>query len=268
MFRLLGKASSQSKIATVDITAAKSSETLLHALNWIHHFNTQTVVIGLTAGSYKDDQRRQELLTDIYFLASIGARPVIVHGGTQSHDQYDSNRAAQEIAVELNEKLASEYEAIGGRAMTLNFESGAVLQGEASDGKSLGTIASVDRIVVDNLCYAGQTPVIPTMCEGPSSEKILVDDVAAIPFIASGLAAKAAVVVLPELSSDETSIAAGDLDSFAKQTGISADASAAISAAIESGVESVQLVDGNVPHALLLQLFTEHRPGVEIKKVI
>ena len=254
----------------MDTTADQSAEALLHALHWIHHFNTQTVVVGLTAGSFNDDQRRKELLTDIYFLASIGARPVIIHGGSQTNESYlDGNKNPEkEIAVGLNEKLAGEYEAIGGRAMTLNFESGSVLQGEADGNSSTGTVQSVDRIVIDNLCYAGQTPVIPAMCQSTSDQRLLVDDSAAVPFVASSLAAKAAAIVVPELASDQKSVTACDLESFAKQSGISNAVSSAITNALEAGVESVHLINSSIPHGLLRQLFTADRPGVEIKKVI
>ena len=251
---------------TVDTTADQSAEALLHALQWIHHFSTQTVVVGLTAGSFNDEQRRKELLTDVYFLASIGARPVIMHGGADANDT--GQNSEQKIAVELNGQLADEYEAIGGRAMTLNFESGAVLQGELTDAGTTGAIQSVDRIVIDNLCYAGQTPVIPAMCEVTPNQRLLVDDFAAIPFVASSLAAKAAVIVMPELTSNQKSVAVGDIESFAQQSGISTDISSAIVNAIESGLESVHLIDSSIPHGLLRQLFTADRPGVEIKKVI
>ena len=82
------------------------------------------------------------------------------------------------LAGEINESIARRIEEFGGRAMPLNFvgeTNNNVLFGErltlpGKDGEpidlgSVGHVTRVDRETLDNLCYAGQVPVIPSMCE-------------------------------------------------------------------------------------------------------
>lgn len=214
-------------------------------------------MIGLTGTSFANDELRRQLLGDVYFLASIGARPVIVHGGCVSaaaYAQQDGLHAEQEIANEINQMLADEYESIGGRAMTLNFESGAVLFGETDPHQSIGRITSVDRIVVDNLCYAGQTPIIPAMFAEAGNQCALADDVLSIPFIAGELAAKVAVIV--------------GHDSIFESMVRDQSLNTAIDQAMARGVESFHLINSSFSHGLLLQLFSQQRLGIVIGKLV
>ncbi len=123
-------------------------------------------------------------------------RPVVVHGGGAAinramdaagltprfiqgrryTDDATLDIVEQVLAYETNEHIAEQIEEFGGRAMPLNFRTTNVLFGEkllldGEDGEPIdlghvGQVTRVDRTTIENLCYAGQVPVIPSMCLG------------------------------------------------------------------------------------------------------
>ena len=185
--------------------AIQKANTLIEALGWIRQFRDKTTVIKLGGSLIDDVDSLRYILLDIHFMETVGMRPVIVHGGGKRISNA-MNEAGIEpkfiegrrytdaktleivekvLAQETNHFLADEFEKIGGRAMTLNFESTPVLTGEklqlnGSDGQPIdlgfvGDITKVDRLVIDNLCYAGQVPFIPSMCEAEDGQKLNVN---------------------------------------------------------------------------------------------
>ena len=235
-------------------SADNTAAVLMDALQQIHYYKDQTVVVGLTGGSFEDAASRKTMLEDVFFLASVGARPVVLHGGSvpiQGILDEPRQNVECEIAVELNHKLADEYEAIGGRAMTLNFESDAVLSGSQPEGSLVGILDSVDRIVIDNLCYAGQTPFIPAFCENQSGEHFILEPMVATTQIAFQLAAKAAVIVAGGFKGAD-SVQDSDL----------------LLAECESFQGHVHIVPSSTSHGILLQLFSSNQPGTIIGRAV
>ena len=104
------------------------------------------------------------------------------------------------LAYETNDALAARIEEFGGRAMPLNFRTTNVLFGERlqlndAEGKPVdlghvGRVTRVDRTTIDNLCYAGTMPVIPSMCLGPNGEKLNVNADTAATAVAQALGAE------------------------------------------------------------------------------
>ena len=97
-------------------------------------------------------------------MQDAGIAANFIHGRRVT-DQPTLEIVERVLAQETNEFLANEFEKIGGRAMTLNFGSTPVLFGEPLELKSdegipvdlgyVGHVTKVDRLVIDNLCYAG-----------------------------------------------------------------------------------------------------------------
>ena len=186
-------------------TAIEKANTLIEALGWIRKFRDKTTVIKIGGSVLADEDALHHLLLDIHFMETVGMRPVVVHGGgarisaameaagvearfvqgRRYTDQQTLEIVERVLAVETNNDLANRFEKIGGRAMTLNFESTPVLQGKIlklqdEDGSDIdlgfvGEVTRVERLVIDNLCYAGQTPFIPSMCETEDGQKLNVN---------------------------------------------------------------------------------------------
>lgn len=174
--------------------AIQKADTLIEALGWIRKFRDKTTVIKLGGSVLEDEEALRHMLIDIVFMETVGMRPVVVHGGGSAinramqaagieprfvqgrryTDDASLRIVEQVLGYELNERLTAQIEAYGGRAMSLNFRTTNVLYGErlqlaGDDGQPVdlghvGTVTRVDRAVIENLCYAGQVPVIPSMC--------------------------------------------------------------------------------------------------------
>ena len=189
--------------------AIEKANTLIEALAWIRQFRDKTTVIKLGGSMLSDPEAIQNILVDILFMESVGMRPVVVHGagsristamqaagieprfvaGRRYTDAATLDIVERVLAQETNQELADTFEKIGGRAMTLNFESTPVLtgqpltlnddQGQPLDLGFVGEVTKVDRLVnadtVDNLCYAGQVPFIPSMAETTDGQKLNVN---------------------------------------------------------------------------------------------
>ncbi|HEY2149020.1 MAG TPA: acetylglutamate kinase, partial [Pirellulales bacterium] len=201
-------------------TAIRKADVLIEALGWIRRFRDKVTVIKLGGSVMENPTALQHLLLDLVFMETVGMRVVVVHGGGAAinramdaagikprfiqgrryTDDATLEIVEQVLAYETNEFIAERIEEFGGRAMPLNFRSTNVLFGERialedGDGKPIdlghvGRVARVDRTTIDNLCYAGTVPVIPSMCIGPNGEKLNVNADTAATAVAQALGAE------------------------------------------------------------------------------
>lgn len=286
--------------------AIQKADTLIEALGWIRQFRDKTTVIKLGGSMLDDVDALHHILLDIHFMETVGMRPVIVHGGGSRiseamqeagiEPQFVQGRRYTDgptleivervLATETNHYLASEFEKIGGRAMTLNFESTPVLTGKkleltdnsgnAVDLGFVGEVTKVDRLVIDNLCYAGQTPFIPSMCETEDGQKLNVNADTVATKVAQELGADKLVILsdVPGVlrdPSDPESIISSLTKSEARELiadgTISSGMIPKVEACLETidrGVRKVHIIDGNIRHSLLLEIYTSTGVGTVI----
>ena len=289
-------------------TAIEKANTLIEALGWIREFRDKTTVIKLGGSILNDIDALRFILLDIHFMETVGMRPVVIHGGgsrisaameaagieprfVQGRRYTDAKTlkiVEQSLAVETNQFIADEYEKIGGRAMTLNFESSPVLQGELlklsdDDGNPVdlgfvGEVTKVDRVVVDNLCYAGQTPFIPSMAETVDGQKLNVNADTAATKLAQDLSAEKLIILsdVPGVLKDPADLESL-VTSLTKNEALAMIADGSISggmipkieaclATIDRGVGKVHIIDGRVRHGLLLEIYTSKGIGTVISR--
>ena len=286
--------------------AIQKANTLIEALGWIREFRDKTTVIKLGGSMLDDTDALHHILLDIHFMESVGMRPVVVHGGgsrisrvmedagivprfVQGRRYTDARTLAiveQVLALETNQQLADTYEKIGGRAMTLNFASTPVLFGErlqlhSDNGETIdlgfvGEVTHIDRMVIENLCYAGQVPFIPSMCLTKEGQKLNVNADTVATKLAQDLNADKLVVLsdVPGVlrdPSDPTSIissltrseALGLIQDGTITNGMIPKVQACLET-IDRGVRKVHIVDGRIRHSLLLEIYTSGGIGTVI----
>jgi acetylglutamate kinase len=289
--------------------AIAKADTLIEALAWIRRFRDKITVIKL-GGSFMDDEDAlRHVLLDIVFLESVGMRPVVVHGGGKAINRGmdeagiqprfiqgrrvtdDATLAIVErvLAEETNEKLAQLIEKFGGRAMNLNFRTTNVLfgeklllpstpgeSGEAIDLGHVGSVTRVDRGVIENLCYAGQVPVIPSMCADASGQKLNVNADTAASAVAQALGAEKLVFMsdvngVRRDKNDPNSLITTLTVSEAKKLidigAIEAGMIPKVESCIEildRGVRQIHIIDGRLRHSLLLEIYTTTGVGTQI----
>jgi acetylglutamate kinase len=170
--------------------------------------------------------------------------------------------------------------------MTLNFESTPVLtgkvlelndeQGKPIDLGFVGEVTKVDRLVIDNLCYAGQTPFIPSMCETEDGQKLNVNADTVATKLAQELNADKLVIlsdvpgVLRDPSDPDSiisSLKASEAKALIADGTISNGMIPKVEACLETierGVRKVHIVDGRLRHGLLLEVYTSGGIGTVI----
>ncbi len=285
--------------------AIAKADTLIEALGWIRRFRDKVTVIKL-GGSFLDDaDTLQHVLLDIVFMESVGMRPVIVHGGgpainramaaagIESHfvqgRRYTDERTLavveRALAEETNERITNEIERLEGRAMNLNFKTTNVLFGERLqlDGEDgpidlghVGHVTRVDRATIDNLCYAGQVPVIPSMCLDEAGNKLNVNADTAATAVAQALGAEKLVFMsdvngVRRDKDDEASLIhslnASEARELIASGAIAAGMIPKVEACLETldkGVRKIHIIDGRIRHSLLLEIYTTTGVGTQL----
>jgi len=286
--------------------AIQKADTLIEALGWIRKFRDTTTVIKLGGSVVEHPDSLRHLLVDIVFMSTLGMRVVVVHGGGKAisramdaaglaphfvqgrryTDDATLGIVEKVLATEVNHDLVARLEEYGGRAMSLNFLSTNVLFGErlslaepggkAIDLGHVGTVTRVDRLTIDNLTYAGQVPVIPSMALGPDGGKLNVNADTAATAVAAAIGAEKLVVlsdipgVLRDINDPESlihSLTASEARRLIADGTIAAGMIPKIEGCLETleqGVKKIHIIDGRLRHSLLLEIYTTSGVGTEL----
>lgn len=290
--------------------AIEKADLLIEAMGWIRRFRDKITVIKLGGSVMEDEEALRHLLVDVVFMETVGMRPIVVHGGGAAISRAmneakipprfiqgrrftdDATLAIVErvLAGEINESIAARIEEFGGRAMPLNFvgkKDNNVLfgerltlagtNGEAIDLGHVGRVTRVDRDTIENLCYAGVVPVIPSMCvvDG-GTEKLNVNADTAATAVATSLGAEK-LVFLSDVNGvrrhkDDPdsllhSLTAAEARSLIADGSVEAGMIPKVEGCLDTlskGVRKIHIIDGRIRHSLLLEVYTNEGVGTEI----
>jgi acetylglutamate kinase len=173
--------------------AIRKADVLIEALAHIRTFRDRRTVIKLGGSAMEDSDALRATLEDVVFMATVGMRPVLVHGGgkpidramaasglkpTKVQGRRVTDDATLEIVVrvlcqEINAGIVRQLRELGGRAVGLHSGAMQSLFGErlmlnGDDGRpiDLGRVGSVNRVdypLIDDFCAGGVIPVIPSV---------------------------------------------------------------------------------------------------------
>ncbi len=279
---------------------------LIEALPYIQKFNGKTVVIKYGGNAMINDDLKNRVMEDITLLKYIGINPVVVHGGgpdisaaltrfgIQSEfvnglrvTDEETMRVAQMVLVgKTNKEIVSLLGTKGGKGLGISGIDGGLLQckkryaevdGKATDIGFVGDIVKVDGKVLSDLTQQGYIPVVAPIGvdEEGNSYNINADTVAGA--VAAALKAEKLMLltdiegikespeseeIIPVISREEI------YQMIENETivgGMIPKVQGSIQA-IEAGVNSVHIVDGRLPHCLLLEIFTHKGIGTMITK--
>ena len=288
--------------------AIQKADVLIEALGWIRQFRDKVTVIKLGGSVMQDPDALRHVLLDIVFMETVGMRPVVVHGagaaiskamadagleakfiqGRRVTDDAALQIVEQVMAGSVNNRLCQIIEELGGRAATLNFQSHNVLfgekltlddnEGQPVDLGNVGTVTSVDTVVIKKVCAEGRVPVIPSMCVDTTGQKYNVNADTAATAVAKSLHADKLVFLsdvngvrrdkdaedsiihtLPAAEAREL-MANGSIG-----TGMIPKVEACLET-LEQGVGKVHIIDGRLRHSLLLEVYTNTGVGTLIVK--
>src|SRR4051794_3098266 len=173
--------------------AIRKAETLIEALSYIRQFHGRLTVIKLGGSAMEEPAALEATLQDVVFMATVGLRPVLVHGGGKPIDRAMNaaglvprkirgrrytDRATLDVVVrvltqEINAEIVAKLRSLGGRAVGLHSHPLPVLFGErltlAGDGGEaidlghVGHVTRIDAELIRTFCAAGVVPVIPSL---------------------------------------------------------------------------------------------------------
>jgi acetylglutamate kinase len=266
---------------------------LIEALPYLRQFRDETVVIKYGGAAMVDASLRSEVLKDIVLLEHVGLNPVLVHGGGPEISEMmrrlgkepefvDGLRVSDEETVEIaqmvltgktNPELVSAIAQQGGRAIGLSGKDGGMvlackLAGPADLGM-VGEVAEIRPELVNGLVAQGFIPVIAPIAAGPNGETYNINaDHLAGKFAGALQASKLMLLtdvrgvlgdransksLISELMAARAKemIASGEIES-----GMIPKVEACLEA-LAAGVKRCHIIDGRLPHALLMELFTD-----------
>jgi acetylglutamate kinase len=277
--------------------AGASVETLLEALPYIREFHGRTVVIKYGGAAMLDEGLRQDFAADVVLLKYVGLNPVIVHGGGPEITRYmdklglevkfhEGLRVSDAETVEvakmvlvgkLNSEIVQRLNRAGQPAVGLAGEDGTLFEvAPAPNAEQVGFVGSVERVDVDVLNHiaADYIPVIASSASDRDGQSYNVNADEAAGKVAAALGAHKAIFLTDVEgwladAGDESSLisraAVGEVEE--RLDGIDGGMRPKLQAcvdAIRGGAQSAHIIDGRIPHSLLLELFTDAGIGTMV----
>ena len=277
-------------------TEATRVRVLSEALPYIQKFANRTIVIKYGGAAMKDSNLKDRVIRDVVFLASVGVRPVLVHGGgpeinswlgklniePQFKDGLRVTDAATMDVVEMvlvgrvNKELVALINQAGASAVGLCGKDGNLITARhvGTDGVGfVGEVASVDPSLIRSLVDNGYVPVISSVAadEQGQAHNINADTVAGE--IAAALDAEKMILltdtpgILEDYTNPSTLLTKLDIRkarTLIERGIVSGGMIPKVSCCVRSlaqGVKAAHIIDGRIPHALLLEIFTDEGIG-------
>ena len=273
--------------------------TLLEALPYIREFHGRTVVLKYGGAAMEDPALREEFARDVVLLKYVGLNPVVVHGGGPEITAYMerlgldvefrgglrvSNAETVEVAKmvligKVNKDIVLRLGRHGQSAVGLSGDDGGlfrVVRQSAPDGSDVGFVGRIDRVDVDVINHIAQDyiPVIASIGADRDGQSHNINADEAAGAVARALGAYKVMFLtdvegwLRDPADDTTLVSEASADEVqAALEGVGGGMRPKLQAcvdAIHGGVASAHIVDGRVPHSVLLELFTDAGYGTKI----
>ncbi|MCM2429474.1 acetylglutamate kinase [Streptomyces sp. RKAG337] len=284
-------------------TALPKARILIEALPWLTRFNGKTVVIKFGGNAMVDEELKAAFAQDVVFLRHAGLRPVVVHGGgPQISAQLDrlgiassftaglrvttpetmdvvrmvlAGQVQRQLVGLLNEHGPFAVGMTGEDAHTMTaVKRHAVVDGEQVDIGFVGEITHVDPGAIQALLDDGRIPVVSSIARGEDGHVYNINADTAAAALASALDAEVLVVLTdveglyadwPSSEDVISQLTASELEKLLPSlaSGMVPKMEGCLHA-VRNGVGSARIIDGRVPHSMLLEVFTDDGIGTMI----
>lgn len=271
----------------LDLVRVKA-QTLIDSAPWIRKFQGQILVIKFGGNAMVDQALQQAFAEDIAYLQLVGIKPVVVHGGGPQISAklsaagieskfVDGLRVttAESIGIirdtlreEISVPLAKMIETVGANTLVLNGESEGLFTASITreDLGLVGVVTSANTSVISKAIAQDLVPVISTVGPDSSGQLLNVNADLAASFLAVALGAAKLVVLTdvaglysdwPNKDSLVSEITLGELEELLPdlESGMIPKMGACL-AAVGEGVPQAHIIDGRIPHSVLLEIFT------------
>jgi acetylglutamate kinase len=276
----------------LNIDAAARVRVLSEALPYMQKFAGRTIVIKYGGAAMKDNALKEKVMRDIVFMACVGIRPVLVHGGGPEINHWlgkmnieakfkDGLRVTDAETMDivemvlvgrLNKQIVSLINQAGGSAVGICGKDGSLVtarQVNQTDIGFVGDVVGVNTDIVETLISRQHIPVISSVAADETGQTFNINADTFAGEIAAALGAEKLFLMTdtPGLMRDfhdpESLIAQLDIrearqliDSGVVSGGMIPKLTCCIRS-LAQGVRSAHIIDGRMPHSLLLETFTD-----------
>lgn len=286
----------------VSLTNSERAEALIQALPYIQQHRGKTVVVKYGGNAMINGDLKAAVIQDLIFMAWTGIRTVLVHGGGPEIEamlsavgkesrfvrglRYTDEETMEIVQMVLcgkvNKDITALFEQAGGRAVGLCGIDGAMLKALRIKGEDLGfvgEIVEVDTGILNSILDSGAVPVVSSVACGigeDSGHALNINADLAAARIAAALGAEKLILmtdvqgILRNLRDPDSLIKTAtraELEEL-KKTGLVSKGmipkTDCCCLAMDGGVKKAHIIDGRLPHSLLIELFTGEGIGTMI----
>lgn len=273
---------------------------LVEALPYIQQFNRKIIVVKYGGSAMADEELQRNVIKDVTLLKLVGFKPIIVHGGGKEISRWvnkvgkeakfvnglrvtdaETMEIAEMVLNKVNKRLVTMVQELGVKAVGISGKDGELLHVDKkySDGKDIGFVGDVKEVNAKILLDLLEKDFLPIVApigldDNYDTYNINADDAACAIAKAVGAEKLAFLTDIEGLYKD-----INDKSTFISRLTAS-EAEALINdgfigggmlpklnnctSAIRNGVNRVHILDGRIPHCLLLEIFTNHGVGTAI----
>ncbi|MBW4486691.1 MAG: acetylglutamate kinase [Trichocoleus desertorum ATA4-8-CV12] len=269
---------------------------LSEALPYIQQFAGRTIVIKYGGAAMKDSSLKEKVMRDIVFMACVGIRPVVVHGGgpeintwldklgiePQFKNGLRVTDAATMDVVEMvlvgrvNKEIVSLINQAGGSAVGLCGKDGNLVKARPEGQEGIGFVGEVNTVnvrLLESLLKAGHIPVISSVAADDTGQAYNINADTVAGELAAALGAEKLILltdtagILRDYHNPSTLIDKLDIQEARQLIATEVVAGGMIPKvnccvrSLAQGVKAAHIIDGRLPHALLLEIFTDSGIG-------
>ncbi len=274
------------------------AKVMVEALPYLQKYNNKVVVVKYGGNAMTNDTLKHAVMEDIVMLSIVGIKVVLVHGGgpeindmlkrvgkeskfvngLRYTDEETVDIVQMVLAGKVNKDLVSMLESHGGSAIGLCGLDGNLIEAETLDPELgyVGEITAVNPKIIHNALDNGYIPVISTIGRGADGTVYNINADTAAARIAAEMKAPSLILLtdikgLLEDKDDENTIirtvGVSEVPYLKKQGIISGGMIPKIDCCVEAvrrGVKQANIIDGRIPHSILIELLTDIGAGTMI----
>lgn len=279
--------------------AATRVQVLSEALPYIQQFAGRTIVVKYGGAAMKDSDLKDKVIRDVVFLSCVGLRPILVHGGGPEinswldklgiEPQFKNGLRVTDaptmdvvemvLVGRVNKEIVALINQAGGKAVGLCGKDGNLItarpQGEEGFG-FVGEVSGVDIKILNTLVENGYIPVVSSVAADDTGQPYNINADTVAGEIAAALGAEKLILltdtagILQDYKNPSTLIQKIDIQEARELISkgvVSGGMIPKVTCCVRSlaqGVRAAHIIDGRVPHSLLLEIFTDVGIGTMI----
>jgi acetylglutamate kinase len=278
-----------------------AAEVLIQALPYIRQYSGKTIVVKYGGNAMIDEGLKAAVMQDIVLMRYVGINPIVVHGGGPEISDA-MNRMGKEpqfvgglrvtdeetmeivemvLAGKTNKNIVAHLNQQGGQAVGLSGKDASLIVAEKETTKGdigfVGRVVEINPAIIHTLTNAGYIPVISSVAIGRSGESYNVNADTVAGELAASLSASKLIMMtdvegIYQDFNDKDSLisvmSAKDARQMITDGSVDKGMIPKIEACViarNAGVDAAHIIDGRLPHALLIEVFTDQGIGTMIK---